>query len=503
MLPLLSAIVNLAQSLDTTQVLITVCALLAAYFVKVFLKRRNFPPGPWGWPIVGYLPYMSSDAHLDFIKIGKKYGDIFSLKLGSSTVVILNGPEVVKEALNRPEFLGRPKDGALPIFLPGSTFFVEDIHVWKEHRRYVVQSMKDLGLGRTKIEGDILEEIHHFLDLMNTHKGRPVDLNAPLSPSISNNICSLVFGKRYEYNDKDRMYLDSNLDLATETFSHTTFVGFFPWLLRVPFFSKMFSLEKGFNALQNVRNLLKKEINKHKDTFDAKNIRDFIDSFIVEMNSRKLKDPNTTLNDDSLTADVMDLFGAGSETVRNVILWCVYVAAAHPEVQQKIREEMLDVLGPDRDPEILDLRSAPRTHSFILEVMRWKTPVPLGVPKCTVADTTICGYSIPKNTTIITNLWNTHHSPEHWSEPEKFKPERFISKDGKTVSKSSYLMPFSIGKRVCPGETMAIMEIFLYFTSILRKFDLAFPEGFKPTYDAVLTAVFKLNAYKIRLVPRN
>ncbi|KAG8194957.1 hypothetical protein JTE90_021418 [Oedothorax gibbosus] len=188
MLSLFSAIGNLAKILYTTQVLITGCALLAAYFVTVLVKRRNFPPGPWGWPVIGYLPYMSQDAHLDFIRIGKKYGDVFSVTLGSNTVVVLNGPEVIKEALNKVEFLGRPKDGALPLFLAGSTFFVEDIHIWKEHRRFVVHSMKDLGLGRTKIEGDILDEVHHFLDVLSSHQGRPMDLSVPLSPSISNNI---------------------------------------------------------------------------------------------------------------------------------------------------------------------------------------------------------------------------------------------------------------------------------------------------------------------------
>ncbi|KAG8194958.1 hypothetical protein JTE90_021419 [Oedothorax gibbosus] len=264
----------------------------------------------------------------------------------------------------------------------------------------------------------------------------------------------------------------------------------------------MLSMEKGYNATKNVRNFLRREIKKHKDTFDAKNIRDFIDSFLVEMNSRKSKDPNTSLNDDTLTADVVDLFAAGSDTVRTALLWCVYVVAAHPEAQQKIRKEVLDLLGPDRDPEIMDLRSTPQTHSFILEVMRWKTTVPLGVPRCTIADTTIGGYSIPKNTTVITNLWTAHNSPTYWSEPDKFKPERFLSDDGKTVNKSNFLA-FSAGKRICPGEPMAIMEMFLYFTSILRKFELVFPEGYKPTYDAMLRGVYKLCDYKIRFVPRD
>ena len=109
----------------------------------------------------------------------------------------------------------------------------------------------------SKLKRLFQDEIHHFLDVLDTSKGHSIDLAEPLAPSISNNICSLVFGKRYEYSDQDRVYLDSNFKIVTDEFSHTNPAMFFPWLLKMPIVGKMLSLEKGYSALQNVRNLLK------------------------------------------------------------------------------------------------------------------------------------------------------------------------------------------------------------------------------------------------------
>ncbi|KAG8171470.1 hypothetical protein JTE90_014863 [Oedothorax gibbosus] len=120
-------------------------------------------------------------------------------------------------------------------------------------------------------------------------------------------------------------------------------------------------------------------INKHKDTFDSKNMRDFIDKYIFEVTSKQEKDPNTSFSDDTLANNVLDLFVAGSETTRTTIMWFVYVAAAFPQHQERIKEEIMEVIGPERDPEYQDIKSMPLTHSFILEVMRWKTISPLNV----------------------------------------------------------------------------------------------------------------------------
>ncbi|GBN12795.1 Cytochrome P450 2J2 [Araneus ventricosus] len=487
------------------EILLGTFVFFLVYAIAIFIKsnRSNFPPGPIGLPIVGYSPFLSADLYLDFFELGKKYGDVFSLRLGSQNIVVLHGAEAIKEAMNKSEFLGKPPVSVLELVNPLSPFFGANFESWKEQRKFVLHSMKDLGLGKTKIEEDIMDEINHFMEVLKSRNGQPVDVKDPLTPSLSNNICALVFGKRYEYDDPERQFLDKNLEQAIESFAQTSPDVLYPWLRHVPFFTKFLTVDKSLTAYNNFRKFFRKELDKHIQSLDPNNIRDFIDRYLLEIDLQKEKDSNTTFHHAMLTSNAIDIFVPGSETVRTAILWIIYIMAAFPDVQKKVHQEIMEVIGSEKTPEYMDMRSMPYTNAVILELLRWKTVVPLNLMRYTLADTTVGGYDIPKETIVYANFWSAHHDPRYWNEPDKFIPERFLSEDGKSVVKSSNFMPFSLGKRVCPGESMAYMEMFLYFASLLQKFDIVFPEGMKPTFNAKLTITFRLERFLVKFIPKS
>ncbi|GBO29499.1 Cytochrome P450 2U1, partial [Araneus ventricosus] len=347
------------------------------------------------------------------------------------------------------------------------------------------------------------DEINHFIEVLKSHDGKPLDVKQPLSPSVSNNICALVFGKRYEYDHPERKFLDTNVEYEFENFSQTSSDTLFPWIRKIPFASKFLSHDHMGDVLKDYISFFQKKINEHKKTFDPSNVRDFIDRYLTEIDTQKEKNPGSTFSEEMLVSNIIDVFDAGSETIRTSIHWFVYSMAAFPDTQKKVQQEIMDVIGTERQPEYIDMRSMPYTHAVILELMRWKSIVPLDLVHYTLSDSTVGGYEIPKGTTIIANFWNAHHDPRYWDEPDKFKPERFLSKDGKSVVKSSNFMAFSLGRRVCPGESMAYLEMFLYFTSMLQKFDIVFPEGTKATFEAKLKLTYRLEPYLIRFVPKS
>ncbi|GBN03819.1 Cytochrome P450 2U1 [Araneus ventricosus] len=164
------------------------------------------------------------------------------------------------------------------------------------------------------------------------------------------------------------------------------------------------------------------------------------------MEVRQKKDANTTFTDDVLLGCISDIFGAGSETVRTSIGWIMYAMAGFLDVQEKVQKEILEVVGPDRNPEYQDQKSLPFCHAVMLEVIRWRTVVPLNLLRYTLADTNVAGFDIPAGTIVMGNLWAVHHDPRHWKDPDNFKPERFLAPDGKSVVKSPHYMPFSVGK---------------------------------------------------------
>uniref|UniRef100_A0A0K8RBK8 Putative cytochrome n=1 Tax=Ixodes ricinus TaxID=34613 RepID=A0A0K8RBK8_IXORI len=134
---------------------------------------------------------------------------------------------------------------------------------------------------------------------------------------------------------------------------------------------------------------------------------------------------------------------------------------------------------------------------------RWRTNTPFGVPRAAGEDTFFGDYFIPKGTTVMPNLWAVHMTPELWKNPEEFDPSRFLKSDGSLVSKPEYLIPFTIGKRMCPGENMGTVEVFLYVTALLQKFNVLPEEGRIISLATHPTASNVLPEQKLRFVSRN
>ncbi|XP_015919915.1 cytochrome P450 2J6-like [Parasteatoda tepidariorum] len=487
-----------------SEIIIGVIVLAVVYLITTAIRRhgKKYPPGPYGLPLFGYAPFLTEKPYLKFIEISKQYGDIFSISMGTERWVILNSADAIKEALLKPEFLNRPPYGPLTPFKKESPFFTSPIHVWQEQRKFVVQSMKDLGLGKSKIEDHVKDEINAFIEVVKSHGGKPMDLKEPLAPSMSNNITALVFGVRHDYDHPDRKLLDKNAEDINKHIQELGFLHLFPWMKHL-YFSKDSKYQIVANGFKSSHKLFRKMIEEHKKTLDPENIRDYVDRYLIEMKSRKDKDPKTTFNENTLADSASDMFGAGSETVFTSVLWCVYIMAAYPQLQKKVQKEIMDVIGPDRMAELLDQKSMPFTHATILEVLRFITIAPLNFLHYTTVDATLKDYFIPRNTAILANFWAVHHDTRYWEDPNSFKPERFISEDGKSVVKPPNYMPFSMGKRSCPGETMAYMEIFLYFATILQRFNAAFPEGYKPTFNSHFALSLRPEDFKIRFLSRN
>eukprot|EP00057_Strongylocentrotus_purpuratus_P022541 XP_011677015.1 PREDICTED: cytochrome P450 2U1-like [Strongylocentrotus purpuratus] len=155
----------------------------------------------------------------------------------------------------------------------------------------------------------------------------------------------------------------------------------------------------------------------------------------------------------------------------DTLRWAILIAAQHPQLVHEVQKEIDDVIG-GRSPKFSDQSLMPLTGATMLEITRIRPVVPLGVPRCTSRDAVVQGYHIPKNTTVLMNLWELQTSPKYWKEPDKFNPYRFLSEDHKTIVSHRALNPFGIGLRVCLGEKLARMQLFIIFTSLLQRFTL-------------------------------
>ena len=137
---------------------------------------------------------------------------------------------------------------------------------------------------------------------------------------------------------------------------------------------------------------------------------------------------------------------AGIETTSTTIQWaCVYFLE-NPGVQERMRKEMVEVVGTNRRPTLSDRLSLPYCEAVISEIQRHANIFPITGARIATEDVQWNGYTIPKGTTIINNLDTVLYDPEVFPEPTKFKPERFLTDDGKYTGTKDSMMAFGAGR---------------------------------------------------------
>lgn len=212
-------------------------------------------------------------------------------------------------------------------------------------------------------------------------------------------------------------------------------------------------------------------------------------------------DPRAGFNIENLLICTLELIEAGTESSSTTLRWALVYMMNYPEIQEKVREEIDRVIGQSRQPTIADRPNLPYTDAVIHEIQRIGNIVPLGFPKMASKDTTLGGYFIPKGTPLTTNLSSVLFDKNEWATPETFNPEHFLDSEGRFCRREAFL-PFSTGKRVCIGEHLARMELFLFFASQMQRFTFCPVPGEMPSMEGVLGFTHSPEEFRVLAIPR-
>jgi len=202
--------------------------------------------------------------------------------------------------------------------------------------------------------------------------------------------------------------------------------------------------------------------------------RDLVDAYLVQQKKHEKDGKENYFSDQQLVQIMSDIFSAGLETVTSTIEWSILFLILNTHCQAQIQEEIERVIGRHRMPQLEDLSQMPYTEATIYEVLRRSNVIALGNAHATLDDASIGGYKIPKGTQVLPNLYGIHMNPKLWNEPDRFDPSRFIVNE--RAHKPDYFIPFSVGRRMCLGDVLAKMEVFLFLVGLLQKYDLSVAE---------------------------
>ncbi|KAK2184502.1 hypothetical protein NP493_262g00013 [Ridgeia piscesae] len=454
--------------------------VVATYLILLHIFRyvsgpANLPPGPVGYPVVGVLPLMRHMPHLTVQRWWQRYGDICSMYMGSRLVVILNSVDVMRECfVNQSDvFAGRPWNYFRKLTKNKGIVFTEG-EVWREHRRFTMSCLRDFGMGKVCLEPKLHEETRCFLNELAKHSGEPFDITTYLPKTVSNVICSIIYGSRFDYNDD---VFVANIDALEESVRKQTMLGIINFLPFLEVLPKILPTDKVLMRNVNMRDEYAQwQLDRHRESLDVENPRDFIDAYLTRMQNMLEQAKSSTFHESHLRRTIQDLFISGSETVTTTLKWSFLFMVLHRDVQQKVFDEIDRVVGSGRLPTMKDKTRMPYTQATIMECQRVGNIALFSVPRCTLADCVVNGYNIPKGTWVFVNRWGVHKAPQYWTRPNVFDPTRFLNKDNEVVWPDTFI-PFGMGPRSCPGESLAKMELFIFFTAVLQAFRLELPDG--------------------------
>ncbi|CAH1775796.1 unnamed protein product [Owenia fusiformis] len=486
------------------------CVLLLGAFTWTIWRyihpwgSSHLPPGRAPWPLLGNISLRlnkTNERRLWETSIDLRSYTI-SQWLGPMYMIVLHRYEDIKEAFSKDEFSGRNESlfkGPLNKYVFSGLFNVEGPR-WEEQRKFTITTLKEFGLGRNRIEQTIQKEFLELSKEIAKHNGEAFDMKHLLNTCVSNIICSMVFGHRFNYTDKTFQRMMNLMGENTVNFRRAIIGSMIPGSRFIP--GDPFCIKKLKANIDEIRRMvIVPELKAHMENYDPNSVNDYIDAFIKQMRKPQSEETETWFTEDQLQWNIEDLFAAGTETTATSLRWVFLCMLHYPDVQTKVRSEIHRVVGKERLPSMHDKVNMPYTEATLVEIQRACTVTSLGPPHCSFHEPTkFQDYILPPRTNIFANFYAVNNDPDYWKDPEKFRPERFIGEDGK-FKKDDHVMTFSVGKRSCIGESLAKMELFLFFTCVLQRYKVVQPEGVAlPSMDRVPGIAIGPKPYKLRLI---
>ncbi|XP_075384314.1 cytochrome P450 2W1 [Tenrec ecaudatus] len=434
-----------------------------------------WPPGPRPWPLVGNL-HLLDVRRLDrsLMELAERHGPVFTVHLGSQKTVVLAGFEAVRAALvgTGPELAGRPPIPIFQLIQEGRGVFFSSGPGWRAARQFTVRALHSLGVGRAPATHRALVELGQLLVQLSSYEGRPFPLPV-LGWATSNVTFTLLFGQRFEY--QDPLFV-SLLHLIDEVMVH---LGS-PSLQMFNIFPRLGALlglhRPVLRKIQAVRGILKTLLRaRRRHVLRGGPVQGYVDALIMQGQGDA---PLGPFSEADMLACTLDMVMAGTETTSATLQWAALLMGRYPNVQGRVQAELDQVLG-DRLPQPADQGALPYSNAVLHEVQRYITLLP-HVPRQATAPMRLGAYLLPKGTPVIPLLTSVLLDKGQWKTPDQFNPSHFLDTSGR-FSKPAAFLPFSAGRRVCVGESLARTSLFVLFAGLLQRFRLQPAPGIPPS----------------------
>ncbi|XP_008696610.1 cytochrome P450 3A12-like isoform X1 [Ursus maritimus] len=460
-------------STETWLLLATSLVLLYLYGTSTHgLFKKLGIPGPTPLPFVGnILDYRKGFWNIDK-KCFKKYGRFWGFYDGRQPVLAITDPEMIRTVLVKEcysVFTNRRFFG--PVGFMKNSISLSDNEEWKRIRTLLSPTFTS---GKIK---EMFPIIGQYGDVLvrnlrkEAEKGKPVNLKDIFGAYSMDVITSTSFGVNIDSLNNPQ---DPFVKNAKNLFRFEFFDPFLFLILLFPFLIPVFERLNICVFPKSVTDFFTKSVKKMKESRlkdKQKHRVDFLQLMINSQNSEET-DTHKALSDLELVAQSMTFLFAGYETTSTSLSFFAYELATHPDVQQKLQEE-IDATFPNKAPPTYDALVQMEYLDMVLNETLRLYPIGGRLERVCKKDVEVSGVFIPKGTVVMVPVFTLHRDQDLWPEPEEFRPERFSKKNKDSINPYIYL-PFGTGPRNCIGMRFAIMNMKLALVRVLQNF------SFKP-----------------------
>ncbi|KAJ0682730.1 putative geraniol 8-hydroxylase [Helianthus annuus] len=442
----------------------------------------RLPPGPSPLPIIGNILELGNKPHHSLAALSKTYGPLMSLKLGSTTMIVVSSCEIAQEFFSKHDisFSSRYVPCSMRvldihnismIWLPVGDQWRKLRRICKEHLFSIRQLDSSHFLRKKKVQ-ELLDFVHGCCT-----SGKPINVGETAATTTLNVLSNYIFSTDLAQYDSPSSQEFKNMVWAVmEIAGAPNLAEYFPvlrpldphGLLRR---SKFYNKKLSAIFEQHISERLRARSTSSSDA-STKDLTDLLLNISEDQNS------SISLND--IRQLLYDLFLAGTDTTSNTLEWAMAELMHNPEKMLKAQAEVKKVIGnDDRTFEESDISGVPYLHAVIKETLRLHPPVTFLVPHKAITDVEIKGHMVPKDAQIMCNLWAMGQDPNVWPDPQRFEPERFLDVEIDFKGRDFEFIPFGAGRRMCPGLPLADIMLHLMLGTLIHKFDWKIEGGMR------------------------
>ena len=346
-----------------------------------------------------------------------------------------------------------------------------------------------------------------LLQLYDEQEEKSFDPAQLLGQSIVEVLGRIIFGNYWDITDPNinkLIYLNELGLKSYKDFQVVMFLDFFPVAKYFP----VKSHKKIFDTFRAAHEIIRLKLRERTLTFDPqKPADDLVEALLLaqrEATRENNQENISVLSEDHLIGAIHDMFTAGYETTAHGLTFTLGYLVQHPKYQTDMQRQLDDIVGRHRMPRLNDRLGLPLINAAIMESLRLGNVVPQALPHRVVEDTSLCGYRVPKDTIVYPDTEAVHLDPECWENPKLFNPCRHVDREDNLITNQGNFYPFGAGRRVCPGEPLAKLEMFVFLSWMLHKFTFLPEEGQETLEIKHRRAITQYPApFKIRAIKRN